>query len=76
MKTPASATPTQPSTQPATYSVLNKLKEKVTGGRGVGEYQQLDHNKGKGGVKVDNHGDLPPPDEYGTLVTETVSSHS
>ena len=47
----------------------------MTGGRGGGEYQQLDH-KGKGGAKVDNRKHLPPSEEYGTLETETVSSHS
>ena len=73
MKTPASATPTQP----ATYSQLSRLKEKVTGGGGVGEYQQLDHNKGsKGGIEVDKRKHLPPSEEYGTLETEMVSSHS
>ena len=71
MKTPASATPTQP----FIYSQLNRLKEKVKGGSGVGEYQQLDH-KGDGGVEVDKRKHLPLSEEYGTLETETVSSHS
>ena len=64
VKTPASATPTQP----FIYSQLNRFKEIV---KGDGEYQQLDHIKGD---KVNDHKKTPPPtEEYGTLkVISTV----
>ena len=73
MKSSEGATPTQPSsTQPAKYSVLNRLKKKE---KGDGDYRKLDHGKGKQDDSVNEHRDpYPATEEYETL--EMVSSYS